>query len=117
MFYTNQRDPLGLFYADALYGKKLTDPSFMQLMDPECPEVMGHLPPMFLVSSDADILKNYTKRYISALREAEHPCEFLYYRGNRELDHAFPTMKPYLTESQEVLEKLIDWLNQVDDEE
>lgn len=113
MFYTTKRDPLGLFYADAIYGEKMKDQSFMQVMNPESPDVMYHLPPVFLVGSDADILKDYTNRFAAALEDAGHPYELLYYRGNRELDHSFPTLKPDLPESQEVLEKLVEWIERI----
>ena len=115
MFYTFRRDMLSFAYAKTLYGEKRKDPSFKQLMDPECPEVMGHLPPMFLVSSDKDFLKNYTECYEAALRKAGHPCKYLFYRGNKELDHAFPSLKPDLPESREVLEKLIEWIGNLED--
>ncbi len=116
MFYTVRKDMLGLAYDETLYGERRKDPSFRRLMDPECPEVMDHLPPMFLVSSDKDFLKRYTECYEAALRKAEHPCEYLFYKGNKELDHAFPSLKPDLPESQEVLDKLIGWMGHATDD-
>ncbi len=115
MFYTTRRDVLRLTYAGTIYGKRKKDPSFMQLMNPECPEVMNHLPPMFIVGSDKDFLKSYTKRYANALRDAGHPCEFIYYENNKELNHAFPALKPDLPESREVMEKLIVWTEQMNE--
>lgn len=117
MFYTTRKDPLGLFYVDTLYGERIKDPSFMEIMDPECPEVMDNLPPIFLVGSDADIMRDYTDSYAAALSDAGHPYELVYYRGNKELDHAFPTLKPDLPESKEVLEKLVDWIEQISDQQ
>ena len=115
MFYTVRGDMLSFTYAKTLYGDKRKDPSFKQLMDPECPEVMDHLPPMFLVSSEKDFLKKYTENYEAALRKAGHPCKYLFYRGNKELDHAFPSLKADLPESWEVLEELIVWMGDVSD--
>ena len=109
-FYTAHKDAPGLVYAPNLYGEKRKDPSFARYMNPECPEVMEHLPPVFLAGSDADFLKDYTKRYAEALREAGHPCTLLYYKDNKELTHAFPAIKPELPESKDVLDKLIEWM-------
>ena len=117
MFYTTRRDLLRIVYAKTLYGDKRKNPSFMKLMNPECPEVMDSLPPVFLVGSDRDFLKGYTKHFDAALREAEHPCKLLYYTGNKELNHAFPALKPDLPESREVWEKLIEWIGQIEDAE
>jgi acetyl esterase len=110
MFYTARKDSVGLLYARNIYGEKKKDSSFMKLMNPECHEVMNCLPPVFLVGSDADFLKGYTKRYAEALRQAEHPCKLVYYTNNKTLTHAFPALKPELPESSDVLDKLVDWV-------
>ena len=114
MFYTVRRDMIGIAYASSLYGDRRKDPSFKRLMDPECPEVMDNLPPMFLTSSDADFLKKYTIDYSEALHKAGHPCEFLYYEGNKELTHAFPSLRTDLPESREVMEKMIEWIGRIE---
>ncbi len=110
LFYTARRDGVGLVYSRNLYGEKRKDPSFIRYMDPECPEVMEHLPPVFLAGSDADFLRDYTKRYAAALRRAGHPCMLIYYEDNKMLTHAFPALKPELPESRDVLDKLLEWI-------
>lgn len=109
LFYTARRDPVGLVYARNLYGKERKDASFIRYMDPECPEVMEHLPPVFLAGSDADFLKGNTKHYATALRRAGHPCELIYYEDQKNLTHAFPALKPDLPESRNVLDRLLEW--------
>lgn len=109
-FYTTRKDAVGLTYGRNLYGNRKKDPSFIRYMNPECPEVMDRLPPVFLVGSNADFLKSYTKQYAAALREAGHPCELIYYEDNKELTHAFPALKPGIPESKDVLDKLVKWL-------
>ena len=110
MFYTTRKDPIGLVYPRYLFGEKRKDSSFLRYMNPECAEVMEHLPPVFLAGSDADFLKGYTKRYAAALRRAGHPCKLLYYEDNKELTHAFPALKPELPESRNVLDQLVEWI-------
>ena len=110
LYYTAQRDAVGLLYAGNIYGERKKDEAFMRLMDPEWPEVMDSLPPVFLVGSDADFLRGYTKSFAEALHRAEHPCELVYYTDNRALTHAFPALKPDLPESRDVLDKLVDWV-------
>ena len=114
MYYTTRKDAVGLTYARNLYGEKRKDDSFIRYMNPECPEVMEHLPSVFLVGSEADFLKAHTKRFAKALRAAEHPCELIYYKENRELTHAFPALKPDLPESGEVLDKLVKWISRTE---
>ena len=101
---------MGLVYARNLYGDRRKDPSFIRYMNPECPEVIEQLPPVFMVGSDADFLRNNTKRYAAALREAGHSCTLIYYEDNKELTHAFPALKPGIPESRDVLEKLVKWM-------
>ena len=79
-------------------------------MNPEYPEVMEQLPPVFMVDSDADFLRKYTKQYAEALREAGHSCTLVYYEDNKKLTHAFPALKPGIPESRDVLEKLVKWM-------
>ena len=110
MFYTTRRDAVGLTYIRNLYGDRRKDPSLLRYMNPECPEVMEQLPPVFLVGSDADFLRDYTKRYAAALREAGHPCKLIYYEDDKELTHAFPALKPGIPESRDVLDKLVKWM-------
>ena len=109
LFYTTRRDPVGLIYARTLFGEKRKDPSFIRYMNPEDPEVMKSLPPVFLAGSDADFLRSYTKRYAAALRSADHPSTLVYYEDNKELTHAFPALKPDLPESRIVQEKMVEW--------
>jgi len=115
MFYTLRWDLIRLTYASSIYGKRRKDKEFMRLMDPECREVVDNLPPVFLVGSDADFLKGYTKRYSAALQGSEHPCGLLFYTGKKELDHAFPSLKTELPESREVLERLVEWMGRITD--
>ena len=110
MFYTTRRDLPGLFYPRYLVGRKRKDASFMRYMNPEFPEIADSLPPVFLVGSDADFLKSYTKRFAAALRGAGHPCTLVYYKDNKELTHAFPALKPDLPESRNVLDQLVEWI-------
>jgi acetyl esterase/lipase len=109
MFYTTRKDPVGLVYPRYLFGDKRKDASLMRYMDPECPDVMESLPPVFLAGSEADFLKGYTKRFADALRKAGHPYTLVYYEDNKELTHAFPALKPELPESQNVLDKMVEW--------
>jgi acetyl esterase/lipase len=110
MFYAARRDLPGLFYPRYLVGKKRKDASFMRYMNPECSEVAGSLPPVFLAGSDADFLKGYTKRFAAALRSAGHSCRLVYYRDNKALTHSFPALKPDLPESREILDQLVEWI-------
>ena len=109
-FYAARRDLPGMVYSRNLFGEKKKDSAFMRYMNPECPDVMNQLPPVFLAGSDADFLKGYTKRFAAALRRAGHPCELVYYEHNKELTHAFPALKPDLPESRDVLNRLLEWI-------
>ena len=110
-FYTARRDLPGLVYGRMMFGKKRKESSFRRYLDPECPDVMDRLPPVFLAGSDADFLKSYTKRYAAALRSAGHSCKLVYYEGNKKLTHAFPALKPDLPESRNVMDQLVDWIS------
>lgn len=108
MFYTKKLDLIGMVYPRQIYGEKRSDKEFMKMMNPEHPEIIGNLPPMLLVSSDEDFLKKYTLKYEKALKKAGIPCRLWYYTDNKECTHAFPSLKPDLKESQEVIDQIAD---------
>ncbi len=106
MFYTKRADLIGAMYPMQIYGKKCLDREFMKYMNPENPEVIQNLPPMLLVSSDADFLKKYTLKYAEALQKKRSDCRLLYYTGNKELTHAFVAYRLDQKESIEVLDEV-----------
>lgn len=111
MFYTTKHDLIGAVYRSALYGPRRRDKGFMRHMNPEHADVISNLPPVLLTSSSADFLRRYTLGYAKALRENGHPCKLLYYKHDRSLIHAFPSLKPELPQSAAVLEVILQWLD------
>ena len=67
-----------------------------------------------VTSNDADFLKSYTTDYCVAFHKAGHLCKLLYYKDNKELTHAFPSLKTDLPESREVMEKMVAWIGQIE---
>jgi acetyl esterase/lipase len=109
MLYTTPDDPVGLVYHRAIHGERLHDEDFMELMNPEDRRVVAALPPVLQVTSGADFLKAHTLRYDEALEKAGHEHRLIYYAEGRELTHAFPSLRPELPQSGEVLDELDAW--------
>ena len=109
MLYTTADDPVGLVYHRAMYGDRLRDKDFMELMNPEDPRVESSLPSVLQVTSGADFLKAHTLRYDEALERAGHDHRLIYYEEGAELTHAFPSLRPELPQSKEVLDELDAW--------
>ena len=110
MIYTAANDPVGLVYRKTLYRGKSRDREFMGRIAPDNPELMAVLPPIFLVSSNADFLRGNTLNYAKALERNRHEYKLVYDLENTELTHAFPSLLPSLPESGEVLDAIRDWL-------
>ena len=115
MLYTTGGDPVGLAYHRAMYGNRLRDKGFMELMNPEDPRVESSLPPVLQVTSGADFLKAHTLRYDEALAKAGHDHRLIYYEEGKELTHAFPSLRPELPQSKEVLDELDAWFRELCD--
>ena len=113
MLYTANFDILGLVYRRDLYGERLHDPSFMELIDPENPRVESKLPPVFQVTSKPDFLGSYTLRFNNALTTVGHDHRLVYYKEGKELKHAFPSLRPDLPQSREVLDELDAWFKKL----
>lgn len=109
MLYTANNDPLGLVYRRDLFGERLDDETFKALVNPEDPRIEMRLPHVLQVTSNADFLKSYTLRYNKALSVVGHPHRLIYFQKGKELTHAFPSLKPELPQSREVLRELDAW--------
>lgn len=109
MLYTINIDPIGLVYRRDMYGERLKDPGFKELMNPEDPRIESNLPPVLQVTSGEDFLKSYTLRYNEALTMAGHDHRLIFYRKGKELTHAFPSLRPELPQSTVVLNELDIW--------
>jgi acetyl esterase/lipase len=111
MFYTQKRDLIGHFLAEQFYGDKMSDTDFLELMNPEHKEILGNLPPVFLVTSRGDFLNNYTLMFHDALKKAGKRTHLVYY-GEKELGHAFVTMQPGNEKSVDAIERMLKWFEE-----
>ena len=111
MFYTNRRDPIGLLLSEQFYGEKRDDADFLRYCDPENPEILNHLPPVFLDTSRGDFLNRYTLAFHRALKKAGKPTKLVYY-GEKELRHAFVAAQPELEQSRDAIERMLAWFEQ-----
>ena len=108
MFYTRRLDPIGWILSDQFYGEKRMDPKFLSYMDPENPEIVGNLPPTFLITSRGDFLNNYSLMYHRALKQAGRKSHLVYY-GEKELGHTFVTTHPDLEQSLDAINRMTAW--------
>lgn len=110
MLYTTGKDFIGLSYPSAIYPELRSNEEFMRYMDPEDPEVTAALPPAILTSSRNDFLRKHTLGYHEALVKAGKDSSLIYYGlNNKELGHAFVTLRPELPQSREALDIICRW--------
>ena len=110
MLYTTRRDMIGLVYSPEIYRERRKDKAFMELMDPENPEVTENLPPAILTTSRNDFLRKNTIRFAEALTNAGRKCKLIYYaEKDKRLAHAYVTMWPDLPESIDASDKIDEW--------
>lgn len=113
MFYTTKLDEIGLFMPKYLYGKQFRKCRFAPYSNPEHKDIVASLPPSLLITSRYDNLKHYTLNYAKALARHHVKHELLYYEAhNRKLTHAFCVFEPYMRESQDVIDKIAQFLQQ-----
>ena len=80
--------------------------------NPENPEIINNIPPCYLVTSKADMLERYTLDFAGELgnKGKEH---FLRHMGSDpKLIHAFPVLRPDLSESERVIDEIVAWFAQ-----
>ncbi|MCQ2420906.1 MAG: AMP-binding protein, partial [Clostridia bacterium] len=111
MVYTNRNDPCGWILSEQLYGDKRENETFLQFMNPEHPEIIDNLPPVFLTTSTGDFVSNYTFLFHKALKENGKATHMIAYADD-DLMHAFNVLQPYHPKSLESTEKMLQWFDE-----
>lgn len=109
MFYTTRRDALGIFLSRSFYGKDEKSRKIARFTNPEDPEIIYNIPPVYLVTSKADMLERYTLDLAGELgnKGIEHKLRHM---GSYErLLHAFPVIRPDLPDSARVIDEICGW--------
>lgn len=110
MFYTSKFDKIGMFLPKFLYGKDYKKRAFAPYVNPENPRVIHALAPTWLVTSHNDYLRRYTIRFEKALERAGKEHELVDFPKNKQLTHAFSVFEPFLPESKETINLLVQYL-------
>ncbi|MDO5477256.1 MAG: AMP-binding protein [Eubacteriales bacterium] len=111
MFYTNRNDPCGWMLSEQLYGEKRTDDNFLQYMNPEHPEIINNLPPVFFTTSRGDFINNYSFMMNEAMRKAGKVSHLVYY-PDPDLWHAFFTMQTHHPSTIDAIDKMLAWFEE-----
>ena len=103
----------GMFYPNPTLieqgtGEKFEDENFLKFMNPEYPEIIDNLPPVFLVTSCGDIMNDYSLRYNKALKKRGRTSKLVYF-GDDDLMHIFMIMNPEHPKSIEATDKMLAW--------
>lgn len=112
MFYTTRLDEVGLFTANAVWGKGFRKRGIRRFTDPGYIGIAKHLPPCYLISSDDDPLLHYTRNFMDSLCEADVQHEFCLFPSGDGLGHAFPVFDPDLPESRAAMKHIAEFFNQ-----
>lgn len=110
MFYTSRFDKIGLCMPRYLYGRNYKKTSFAKYVDSENTELISSLAPIWLVTSHNDFLRKYTIDFEEALRNAGKEHELVDFPKNKKLTHAFSVFEPFLKESAETIDMLVEYL-------
>jgi len=109
MFYTTRKDKTGIFLSNSFYGNDARSLDMAKYTNPEHPEIIYNIPPVYLITSKADMLERYTLDFAGELgnKGVEH---FLRHMGSDpKLIHAYPVMRPDLPESIRVIDEIDKW--------
>lgn len=110
MFYTTKFDKIGLFLPKYFYGKDYKKSAFAPYTNPEHPDIVTSLPPCFLITSQDDNLQHYTLNFEKALTKHDVPHSLLNYPKNPKLVHAFCVFEPFMEESIDAVNKMVEFL-------
>ena len=112
MFYTNRRDAMGIFLSKSFYGKDEKSRKMARFTNPEDPEIIYNIPPVYLVTSKADMLERYTLDFAGELGNKGIEHKLRHMGSYKNLIHAFPVIRPDLPESQRVIDEITAWFSE-----
>ena len=112
MFYTKKKDEIGIFLSLPFYGNDSRNKDVFKYLNPEHEEIIGNIPPSYLVTSKNDFIENYTLEFSKRLTEKGTEHKLTQMGDDEKLIHAFPVLKPNYKESQFVIDEMIDWFNE-----
>jgi len=112
MFYTTKKDKTGIFLSKSFYGKDDRSIAMAKYTNPEHPEIINNIPPLFLITSKADMLERYTLDFASELGNKGVPHKLRLMGNNPQLIHAFPILRPDLPESRRVIKEIDEYFNE-----
>lgn len=112
MFYTTRLDEIGLFMANAIWGKGFRKRGIRRFTDPGYRGIAKHLPPCYLISSESDTMLHYTMDFAEALSVEGVDRRVCIFREGELLGHAFPVFQPELYESQIAINGIAEFFNQ-----
>lgn len=108
----------GMFYSDVegaqgeqMFGSKSDDPNFRKYLDPEHPDIINNLPPVYLLTSRGDFVNGSSFRMHEALNKAGRPNR-LYYYGGEDLVHAFNVLQIDNPKTRELIDGMLDWFEE-----
>lgn len=111
MFYTNKRDEIGIFLPSLLYGENRKNYHILG-RTPEQKEVIGVLPPCYLMTSHNDMLHRYTVWFAKGMENQRKVYKLVDYPKNKKLTHAFSTFYPEWEESKRANKAMVKYLLQ-----
>lgn len=110
MFYSNRKDMM-LGITPTMYGRHTRAIAIKPYRNPEHSDVISHMPPCLLFTSDHDFLKKYTYDYAEALKKYGIECELVNMGPEKKLTHAFTVIHPEYEESKITLDKAAEWFS------
>ena len=112
MFYTNRKDALGTFLSRSFYGKDEKSRNMERFTNPEDPEIIYNIPPVYLITSKADMLERYTLDFAGELGNKGIEHKLRHMGSYPQLLHAFPVIRPDLPDSQRVIDEISAWFSE-----
>ena len=109
MFYTTRKDQVGKFLAKSFYGTDRRSRKMAAFTNPEHPEIINNIPPVYLVTSKADMLERYTLDFAGELGNKGIEHHLRHMGSDPKLIHAFPVLRPDLPESERVIDEIVNW--------
>ncbi|MCF0145507.1 MAG: AMP-binding protein [Eubacterium sp.] len=111
-FYLKRTDIFGMICADMYVSSPKMNARLLQYMDPEHPEIIKNIPPIFMVTGSSDILQDDTLK-LGKVLETEYRSYKIIDYNSKKVDHAFVVRNPDGKKSRKTISRMLSWFEKM----
>lgn len=114
MFYISKKDQIGKMQSLLFHNREKKEKYYPYLKNPSGLLKNYKMPPCYLVTSDEDMIQDYSKEFVKLLGKYEYPYQFHNWKAieGKKLEHVFCVTHPSQEEGRVTIQEMLSFFEQ-----